>query len=107
MIPPFADLDNSAVIVYAQDSRIIPVVFNVAADFSKITFSPIKFAEVGNHTITVTLKDDVGDTTKQSFVVTVINDPPFFTNQGPTDQLVRFNTSFVYTLPTYADNENN
>ena len=54
--------------------------FSIAADQSKITFSPNTFSQLGPHTVTVTLADDFGDQdVPQTFTVTVFNDAPIFT----------------------------
>ncbi len=56
-----------------------PVVVNLAADFSKFTFSPVGFGEVGVHTVGVNIHDDEPAYTTFTMSVTVINDPPVFT----------------------------
>ena len=56
-IPPFYDPEGTTVIVVVNDAAVVPVNFVIAGDYSKVTFSPIAFNEVGTHQITIALED--------------------------------------------------
>jgi len=56
------------------------VAVTVAADFSKATFSPVSFAEVGHHTVSIDIVDTANGILQKFFTVRVINEAPFFTN---------------------------
>lgn len=51
------DPEGTPVIVVVTDAAAVPVNFIIAGDYSKVTFSPIAFSEVGSHLITLALED--------------------------------------------------
>ena len=59
--------------------------FVLAPDFSKVTFAPISFSEVGVHTVYIDIVDSAGAKLSKFFTLTVINDPPFFTDLSWTN----------------------
>ncbi len=63
-------------------------------------------ANVGTHNVVVTVTDNIAPTVQQSFTITVsnVNDPPVFTNAGPTN--ASEGTAYSYTM-TASDDDGN
>jgi hypothetical protein len=57
LIPAHNDPEGTPVIVIVTDAAAVPVNFILAGDYSKVTFSPLAFNEVGSHLITIALED--------------------------------------------------
>ena len=66
MIPSFHDPDGSDAYAQIYDPTAIPVLWSVLPDFSKITFEPTGFDEVGVHNAFVRLYDAGGAFTDTS-----------------------------------------
>jgi hypothetical protein len=60
--------------------------------------------ELGDYLITVTITDTLATITG-TFLISVINTPPYFVSTVPADFTMKFNNTYVYYLPKYADNE--
>ena len=59
---------------------------------------------MGDYLITVTITDTLATITG-TFLISVINTPPYFVSTVPADFTMKFNNTYVYYLPKYADNE--
>jgi hypothetical protein len=60
IIPSFHDLDGSDAYAQIYEPMAVPVLWSVVSDFSKITFEPTGFNEVGVHNAYVRLFDGGG-----------------------------------------------
>jgi hypothetical protein len=52
----------------------------------------------------VTISDSIASVSG-SFKISVINTPPYFVSEFPSDFTMKFNTTYVYFVPKYADDE--
>jgi hypothetical protein len=66
VIPNFHDPDGSDAYAQIYDPTAVPVLWSVLPDFSKLTFEPIGFNEVGVHNAFVRLYDAGGAFTDTS-----------------------------------------
>jgi hypothetical protein len=73
---------------------------------STVAIAPSQMAELGIYLITVTVSDSL-DTVSTSFEISVENTPPYFENTVPEDFTMRFNTTHVFFIPKFHDNEGN
>jgi hypothetical protein len=78
VIPSFHDPDRSDAYAQIYEPSAVPVLWSVKPDFSKITFEPTGFNEVGVHNAFVRLYDAGGAITDTSINVTVLNNAPIF-----------------------------
>ena len=78
VIPSFHDPDQSDAYAQIYEPSAVPVLWSVKPDFSKITFEPTGFNEVGVHNAFVRLYDAGGAITDNSIKVTVLNNAPVF-----------------------------
>jgi hypothetical protein len=60
--------------------------------------------ELGIYLITVTVSDSLA-TVSSSFQISVVNTPPYFLSAVPDDFTMRFNTTYVFFIPKFQDNE--
>lgn len=72
--------------------------------WSSIQISPIGLGDIGDYVITVTISDTVA-TSSSTFMISIINTPPYFVDKFPGDLTMKFNNTFVYNVPNYADAE--
>ena len=59
---------------------------------------------MGNYVISVTVSDTLA-TISTSFTISVVNTPPYFLSDVPKDFAMRFNTTHVFFIPKFQDNE--
>jgi len=61
-------------------------------------------SDLGDYIVTIIVSDSI-DSVSSSFSISVVNNPPYFVSAIPTDFTMRFNTTYVYFIPEYADKE--
>jgi hypothetical protein len=72
--------------------------------WSTLTITPTVMADLGTYLVTIYVTDSLASISG-SFTIEVINTPPYFVSAEPADFIMKFNTTHVYYLPTYKDNE--
>jgi hypothetical protein len=84
MIPSNYDPDylGPVIVLCEETTTATPVSCTVALDYTFITFSPISFAEVGVHSVSIVLQDVSSSETSNLIQVTVINTAPYFTKSS-------------------------
>jgi hypothetical protein len=74
------DPDGSSVCVKTSETSVNPVTNSVSSDYSKVTFAPTSFAEIGAHNVSIILYDDLNAKLVKYISVTVFsNTGPYFT----------------------------
>ena len=71
---------------------------------SKIGIAPTQMTEIGIYLITVTVSDSLAQASN-SFQISVTNTPPYFVSAVPEDFTMRFNNTYVLSIPVFKDNE--
>jgi hypothetical protein len=74
--------------------------------WSTVAIAPKQMTEIGIYIITVTVSDTL-DIISSSFEISVVNTPPYFVNTVPEDFEMRFNTTHIFSIPKFNDNEGN
>lgn len=95
----------SATSSYAGSSAIaIPTGILTQPAWSTLQITPTLVSDMGDYLITVTITDTVASISG-TFMISVINTPPYFVSTVPSDFTMKFNNTYVYYLPKYTDNE--
>jgi hypothetical protein len=97
------DFEGNNITVVTQDENGVPpyITFNGTS----LSLRGNSFGIIGTHDVTVILTDELQNSTTYSFQVTFTNDPPYFTGDPPTDQIVPNNGFLTYALPEFDDGE--
>jgi hypothetical protein len=61
-------------------------------------------SQIGIYLIHVTVSDSLA-AVSSSFLITVVNTPPYFLSKVPADFTMRFNNTYVFFIPKFKDNE--
>ena len=69
-----------------------------------VVIAPKYMAEIGDYLIDVTVSDSLA-AVSSSFKISVCNTPPYFMSAVPADFTMKFNTTYVYWIPTFSDKE--
>ena len=72
--------------------------------WSTVAIAPTLMTEIGIYLITVTVSDSIA-TVSGSFEISVVNTPPYFESAVPDDFTMKFNTTYMYYIPQFKDNE--
>ena len=72
--------------------------------WSAVAIAPTQMTEIGIYLITVTVSDSLA-TVSSSFQISVVNTPPYFLSTVPADFTMKFNTTHVFFIPKFQDNE--
>ena len=108
----FVDDDGNPLTMIAQSSYAGGKVVNLPSgiltlpSWSVVAIAPTQMTEIGIYLITVTVSDSLA-TASSSFEISVVNTPPYFVHSVPADFMMRFNTTHVFFIPKFHDNEGN
>ena len=72
--------------------------------WSTVAIAPTQMTEMGLYLITVTVSDSLAQASS-SFQISVTNTPPYFVSEVPEDFTMRFNNTYVFSIPVFKDNE--
>jgi hypothetical protein len=68
----------------------------------------VEFSDIGQYTVRLKLTDSAGIFCYNEMLVNVLNDAPYFLNDGkPYNLTIKFNNSVAFNVPPYYDYENN
>jgi len=90
--------------VSISDAHASPISASINAAQSSFSVSPNLFAQLGTHTLTITLSD--GDmSSSQTIDITVVNDPPYFTVSTLPNKRMPINSTLEVSINDYTDTE--
>jgi hypothetical protein len=73
-------------------------------NWSTVAIAPTQMAEIGNYLMSVKVSDSLA-TVSSSFEISVFNTPPYFLSTVPADFTMRFNNTYLFSIPEFKDNE--
>jgi hypothetical protein len=82
----------------------LPAGILTLSTWSTVAIDPTQMAELGTYLITVTVSDSLATATS-SFIISVINTPPYFVSTVPEDFTMRFNNTYLFFIPKFQDYE--
>jgi hypothetical protein len=72
--------------------------------WSTVAIAPTQMTELGDYLITVTVSDSLAEVSS-SFKISVFNTPPYFLAKVPADFTMIFNSTYVFSIPEFKDDE--
>ena len=72
--------------------------------WSTVAIAPTLMTEMGIYLISVSVTDQLA-TVSSSFQISVVNTPPYFVSAVPADFTMRFNNTYVLSIPKFKDDE--
>jgi hypothetical protein len=106
----FVDDDGNALTMTAASSFAGGKAMNLPSgiltlpNWSTVAMAPTQMTEIGLYLITVTVSDSLAKVSS-SFQISVSNTPPYFVSAVPEDFTMRFNNTYVFSIPVFKDNE--
>jgi hypothetical protein len=85
-------------------SLTLPAGILTLPNWSSVSIAPNQMTDIGKYLITVTVSDLL-DTVSSSFEISVYNTPPYFMSSVPADFTMRFNNTYLFTIPQFKDDE--
>ena len=106
----FEDDDGNALTMTATSSfaggkaTSLPSGILTLPNWSTVAIAPSHMTEIGLYLITVTVSDSLAEVSS-AFHISVSNTPPYFVSAVPDDFTMRFNNTYVFSIPVFKDNE--